>query len=181
MTHPRFFGYGSLVNLTTHEYPDPQTATLKGWRRVWRHTSIQEPAFLSVEPCDETVLLGVTAQVPHGDWVALDERESGYQRKDVTHLIDGAQMPTAVYEVEARHYQAPSVNPILLSYLDVVVQGYMDMFGDEGAQHFFDTTHNWGPVLNDRADPRYPRARKLTAAQTATVNEYLAKLGQPQD
>ncbi|NBT52664.1 MAG: gamma-glutamylcyclotransferase, partial [Marivivens sp.] len=84
MTHPRFFGYGSLVNLTTHTYPDPKPAKLRGWRRVWRHTQIQEPAFLSVEPCDRTTLLGVTAAVPNADWAALDERESGYLRRDVT-------------------------------------------------------------------------------------------------
>jgi hypothetical protein len=181
MTHPRFFGYGSLVNLTTHTYPDPKPAKLRGWRRVWRHTQIQEPAFLSVEPCDHTTLLGVTAAVPNADWAALDERESGYLRRDVTHLIDDAVQSTAVYEVDAAHYLEPVTRPILLSYLDVVVQGYLRVFGDEGADHFFDTTHNWGPILNDREAPRYPRARTLTAEETARVNAGLAAMGQPLD
>ena len=176
MTHPRFFGYGSLVNLTTHDYPDPQPAELKGWRRVWRHTDLQEPAFLSVEPCEVTTLLGVTAQVPNNDWEALDERETGYKRQDVTPLIKDAQHPTAVYEVEHHHFSDTVTRPILLSYLDVVVQGYMRVFGTEGATHFFETTHNWGPVLNDRGTPRYPRARVLSAEEVRVVNDFIADL-----
>ena len=31
--HPRFFGYGSLVNRDTHDYPNAVRATLSGWRR----------------------------------------------------------------------------------------------------------------------------------------------------
>ncbi len=173
MTHPRFFGYGSLVNLTTHDYPDPRPAKLRGWRRVWRHTSLQEPAFLSVEPCENTTLFGVTAQVPNDDWNALDARETGYARRDVTHLIDDVVHNTAVYEVEHHHFEEPAIRPILLSYLDVVVQGYFRVFGEDGPKHFFETTHNWGPILNDRDAPRYPRTRQLSDEETAIVDAYL--------
>jgi hypothetical protein len=66
---------------------------------------------------------------------------------------------------------------ILLSYLDVVAQGFHDVYGTEGVQHFFDTTDNWHtPILNDRAEPVYPRHQKLTRTQTALVDENLERL-----
>ncbi len=34
MADPYFFGYSSLVNLATHDFPDPRPATLRGWRRA---------------------------------------------------------------------------------------------------------------------------------------------------
>jgi hypothetical protein len=66
---------------------------------------------------------------------------------------------------------------ILLSYLDVVVQGFFREYGAEGVQRFFDTTDGWEvPVLNDRGNPRYPRHRTLTAEETALVDDHLARL-----
>ena len=179
MTTPRFFGYGSLVNLATHDYPDPQPARLTGWRRVWRHTSLREMAFLSVEPCDLTTLWGVTAAVPNSDWAALDEREFAYGRRDCGHQMDTPHGQVAVYEVDQGIINDPDVaHPILLSYLDVVVQGYMRVFGAEGAAHFFDTTTGWnGPIRNDRAAPIYPRAQILTDDERATVDRFIAERG----
>ncbi len=177
MTHPRFFGYGSLVNLTTHIYPDPVPATLTGWRRVWRHAKARPVAFLSVEPCDATTLHGITAQVPNADWAALDLREHAYTRRDVT---DQFEISTAVYEADPAHTVPPSVgHPILLSYLDVVIAGYATLMGEVGPEHFFATTTGWGPVLDDRDDPLYPRARPLTEQTRATVDAALKTLAVP--
>lgn len=175
MTHPRFFGYGSLVNLATHHYPDPQAATLTGWRRVWCQAKARPVAFLSIEPHD-TTLHGITAQVPHNDWVALDAREHAYLRRDVTAQFDG---PTAVYQANPEHTAPASTgHPILLSYLDVVVAGF-DALMPDGAEHFFDTTTAWGPVLDDRDDPLYPRAQPLADATRKVVDAALATLAVP--
>lgn len=175
--HPRFFGYGSLVNLHTHDYPDAQPATLSGWRRVWRHAISRPIAFLSVEPCAETTLHGITAQVPNADWAALDLREHGYTRQDVTAQFE---TQTAIYEADPAFTQDPSVgHPVLLSYLDVVVAGYTTLMGDAGAEHFFATTYGWGPILDDRADPLYPRAQPLSAQTRTTVDAALAALSVP--
>lgn len=178
MTHPAFFGYGSLVNLATHDYRDPRPASLQGWRRVWKHSSRRPVAFLSVEPCAHTTLLGVVANVPNADWAALDLREQAYERRDVSHQIahDGPPRITAVYEA-ARGYIAPpsTEHPILLSYLDVVVQGYLNMHGTDGARHFFDTTNGFeGPILDDRADPIYPRHQTLSVGERRVVDNALA-------
>lgn len=179
MTLPRFFGYGSLVNLATHDYPDARPARIKGWRRVWRHTTLRPVAFLSVEPCDLTDLYGVTASVPGGDWAALDAREYAYRRQDVTHQIDPPERPVSIYAVDPAHESAETgQGPILLSYVDVVVQGYLRLFGKEGAGDFFATTHNWDiPILNDRAAPIYPRHQRLEKQEIEFVDEALARLG----
>ncbi len=176
-----FFGYGSLVNCATHTYGDPRPARLTGWRRVWRGTTLRKVAYLSVEPDSTTTLQGLVARVPDTDWKALDQREAAYRRHDVSDLVthDNPALQTAVYQVEPRHIAATADHPILLSYIDVVVQGYLQVFGEAGVQHFFDTTDGWNtPILNDRADPVYPRHQRLTADETALVDAYLAAVMQ---
>ncbi|MCF2905035.1 gamma-glutamylcyclotransferase [Octadecabacter sp. CECT 8868] len=172
--HPQFFGYGSLVNLATHSYADPTPATLTGWRRVWCHARTRPVAFLSVEPCPKTTLHGITAGVPNANWDALDARENAYLRRDVTAQF---KTDTAVYEANPEHTAPPSTgHPILLSYLDVVVSGYTSLMGDDGAAHFFATTHGWGPILDDRDAPLYPRSRPLAVKTRDIVDDAIAAL-----
>jgi len=179
MPDPYFFGYGSLVNRATHDFPNPQPAHLTGWRRVWRHTDLRPVAFLSIVPDPDTTIDGLIAHVPNDDWAALDQREWAYDRipatKSVQHpLADDIEI--AVYAVPEARHAAPSARyPVLLSYVDVVVQGYLHEFGSEGAAHFFATTDGWdAPILNDRAAPRYPRHQNLTTAETTFVDTHLA-------
>lgn len=179
---PFFFGYGSLVNTATHIYDRHHPARLEGWRRVWRHTPIRDMAFLTAEPCDGVWIDGLIAAVPGADWAALDDRETGYDRVPVGQGIrhsapDAGEI--AVYHIpEGKHGPADAQRPILMSYLDVVVQGYLQVFGEDGGTHFFDTTAGWdGPILNDRAAPLYPRAQVLSAGESAFVDDKLADLG----
>lgn len=179
---PFFFGYGSLVNTATHVYDRHHRARLDGWRRVWRHTPFREMAFLTAEPFEGSYIDGLIAAVPGADWAALDLRETGYDRvplsDGISHEADHAG-EIAVYHIpEDKHGPADEDRPILLSYLDVVVQGYLQVFGTEGGQHFFDTTAGWhGPVLDDRAAPLYPRAQVLSRDETRFVDRALADLG----
>ncbi|WP_010137298.1 hypothetical protein [Oceanicola sp. S124] len=58
------------------------------------------------------------------------------------------------------------------------MQGYLDEFGEAGVARFFETTDGWGaPIRDDRAAPLYPRAQKLSPAERALVDRWLAKLG----
>lgn len=174
MSTPRFFGYGSLVNTATHDYPNAHKTTVKGWARMWRHTDLRDVAFLTAVPDATCQIDGLSADVPNGDWAALDLRETGYDRLDLE-----SQSNTAIYAVPATSQAAPSVaHPILLSYLDVVVQGYLNEFGEAGAVAFFETTRGWdAPILDDRRAPIYPRHQVLTAAQTGFVDDALTRLG----
>jgi len=182
MSDPFFFGYGSLVNRTTHAYGEAYHASVTGWARAWMHTDLRDVAYLTAVPTPGVAIEGLIAGVPAGDWAALDEREFGYDRHALAEEIShAAPRPIAaqLYAVPRARATAPGYeHPILLSYLDVVVQGYLREFGEGGAQRFFVTTHGWdAPVLDDRADPRYPRHRVLTASERGFVDDALTGLG----
>jgi hypothetical protein len=85
----------------------------------------------------------------------------------------------AVYTIPEGMHAAPSrAHPILLSYLDVVVQGYFREFGAAGVQRFFDTTHGWdAPLLDDRSSPHYPRHQSLTDEERELTDGHLDRLG----
>jgi hypothetical protein len=126
---------------------------------------------------------GLIAAVPDADWAALDAREQGYARLNSEGAVLHDLIPApeiAHYSVRAEDISATGDHVILLSYLDVVVQGFLQEFGPEGVTRFFETTDGWDtPVLTDRAAPRYPRAQKLTAQETALVDQHLAWRANP--
>ena len=176
---PWFFGYGSLVNTATHRYPAAQPARLQGYRRIWVAATRADVVYLSVHAEPGQQIDGLIAQVPGADWDALDVRETGYTRHDVTALVSasGASGPVAVYQVPPENTQSADDHRILLSYLDVVVQGFVREFGMAGAEAFFATTDNWHiPVHDDRATPRYPRAQQLTADEQSVTDRLLAQV-----
>lgn len=180
MKDPYFFGYGSLVNTKSHDYPDPRPATLNGWRRAWVATPRYGVVLLSGVPAPGHSIQGLIAAVPGADWAALDAREGGYARLPASEHVNHALPLTpdiAVYAVEPEHVRENDSHIILLSYLDVVVQGFDEVYGEDGVQHFFDTTDNWHTtILDDRAEPVYPRHQKLTRRQTDLVDENLDRL-----
>lgn len=180
MKNPFFFGYGSLVNQATHVYENAHTARISGWRRTWRFTPHHPVSLLTAIPCENSEIDGLIAEVPNADWVALDARESGYGR----HVTDRVSHPLshapeiAIYAVAPQEtFQSENTPGILLSYLDVVVQGYLNEFGEDGVERFFETTDGWDtPIINDRSAPKYPRSQVLTAAQTGLVDSFVAQL-----
>lgn len=183
MADPFFFGYGSLVNRATHTFPQASPASITGWRRGWRHTDLREAAYLTAIADPDTTIQGLIAHVPNDDWIALDEREKVYDRIAVTTAVDHPlthDIDIAVYAVPTQRYSQPATkHPILLSYLDVVIQGYLQEFGEDGAQQFFETTDGWDiPVLNDRQSPRYSRHQTLSDYETAFVDHHLTQYAQ---
>lgn len=180
--HPYFFGYGSLVNRATHDFPGARVAELVGWRRTWRHTDLRPVAFLTAVRDPSTTIEGLIAQVPHDDWDALDQREWAYDRipaKDEVRHSLAYDPDIAVYAVsDDKQKDGSSEHPVLLSYIDVVVQGYLREFGEDGARRFFETTSGWEtPILNDRTEPRYPRHQQLERWQSDFVDASLNALG----
>lgn len=177
-----FFGYGSLVNAATHRFGPLRPARLAGWRRAWRSAAGRPHSFLTVIRDPRASVDGVVAPVPEGDWAALDERERAYERHDVTGSVShptGGGPDVAVYAVSPEKRRAPRPDsPVLLSYIDVCAQGYLELFGESGGARFFDETLGWeSPVLDDRAAPLYSRARRLSTFETAFVNDALLRLG----
>lgn len=183
MAEAYFFGYGSLVNRRTHGFPKAQKARVTGWRRAWRKSPLRQRCFLTVLRDPGTELLGLIAHVPGDDWAALDDREHAYARHDVTADVtqDGPDRPeeVAIYAMpEGTHHDPGADHPVILSYIDAVVQGYLSEYGIDGVGHFFATTQGWHvPVLDDRAHPVYARAQPLSEAERAVVDAGLASVG----
>lgn len=181
MNNPYFFGYGSLVNRATHTYPNAAHATAHGWQRAWVDTAGHPYATLTAVKAPGGQIDGLIAEVPNADWVALDEREHAYDRipdtANIKHTHEYAD-DIAIYAVpKTSMLQSGPRSPILLSYLDVVLQGYLQEFGETGAQAFLETTNGWDvPVLNDRVAPIYPRHQLLSATQQQFVDAALATL-----
>jgi hypothetical protein len=104
-------------------------------------------------------------------WEALDIREEGYNR----HALHNTDMQMYIGSPDC--ILDGVKQPILLSYLDVVVQGYHTHFGKQGVADFFATTQNWDhPILHDRHDPQYPRAQQLSNEQRDLVDHHLENL-----
>lgn len=167
--HPRFFGFGSLVNCDTHDYPNPRKAALAGWRRIWMPLD-RDVVALSVMRDPDTTIAGLTADVPGADWHALDAREAGYTR----HMIDieGDPAQTWIYAVPGPRKPIAPNHRILQSYLDVVLQGFLTHYGEDGVRAFFATTDGWDvPVEDDRTAPRYPRHQSIPASTRAFFDE----------
>ena len=125
-------------------------------------------------PVAGAVIDGAIARVPGGDWAALDQREAGYDRI----AVQIAGTPVAVYSIaEGRHGLPDAPRHILLSYVDVVAQGFLRWFGEDGLARFFDTTDGWdAPIVDDRALPLYPRHQRLNPADTTLIDRHLARV-----
>lgn len=174
------FGYGSLVNRVTHALRPAGPARLPGWRRVWVPAPGRRVALLSVAPAPGSAIDGLLARVE--DWDALDRREAAYVRRIVRPVPRAPDFPApgaALYLVPTgRGTAAAPGPPILLSYLDTVVAGFLAEFGASGVARFFATTGGWeAPVLDDRARPLYPRVVPAHPELRALVDAALAALG----
>lgn len=182
MNDPFFFSYGSLVNTATHEFRNTRTARARGWRRAWRHTSLREVSFLTAVPDTLSRIDGLIASVPGSDWGALDAREHAYERLSATHQVDhgvGHPLDIAIYAIAPDRHGPPSDDhPILMSYLETVLQGYLHQFGPEGVTGFIATTDGWdAPIRDDRAAPVYPRHQPIAVQEREMFCDLLTDIG----
>ncbi len=174
------FGYGSLVNRATHGYEAAYPARLTGWRRAWRHTTLREVAFLNAVPEPGHEMAGLVIGVPR-EAPELDSREYAYTRTDVTGWVDhplAGPVEVNVFAIPQASGDRRAGHVLLLSYIDVVVQGYFCEYGHDGVRDFFETTDGWdATVIGDRAAPRYPRSQTVEPELTMLVDHWLAKVG----
>ncbi|MAA98331.1 MAG: gamma-glutamylcyclotransferase [Stappia sp.] len=194
-----YFGYGSLVNTRTLGEDARATAgTLSGWRREWRAwwpgtpDGAGAPAPGRVSPCTLTVrrdpasaIRGVLVSEPAERLAVLDKREHRYVRVDGIGEqfrcdAQGAPGPgdAFLYEADSRIRRAGTdAHPILQSYLDCVLAGFLAFWGEEGVRHFLETTDGWeAPILADRSAPLYPRAQEIAPDVLARFDALLAPL-----
>ena len=174
-----YFGYGSLVNRATRPQHEIATsARLRGWRRSWSHRVLADGnrgacCSLTVMPVTgqaNDAVDGVIVSMPRAELAQLDAREAGYDRQvlsadqfDLASAHNGREIIVYVSQ-PANRFPACDKFPVLQSYIDCVMAGYFERFGEQGLADFLLTTEGWErPVENDRNAPRYPRAVELPA------------------
>ncbi len=180
-----FFGFGSLVNLDTHQYSDVLPAKVYGFARAWINNDCYEHAFLSVISRPQSEIQGVLAKVWNEDWSQLDERELGYSRQALSAKqwsLENEAYDSKVQLDDVQLYQhaygefASSDKPILRSYLETVLYGYYQIFGESGVHDFVESTLYWTRILDDRESPVYPRYIPAQGAANSLVQATIDQL-----
>lgn len=180
-------------------------ARLNGWRRGWRPRPVMEPdtvpgaalmggltpSLLSAHPdpgaaIDGLLVIDFLANLPE-----IDTREFRYHRRDIT--LDALELDRGmiaettgftldpglrlhVYESRTEHPPADGPSPILRSYLDAVLQGFLREFGAGGVHRFVTETDAFHtPIHEDRHAPLYPRAVTLSQAEAELFDHALAR------
>ncbi|MAY63047.1 MAG: gamma-glutamylcyclotransferase [Rhizobiales bacterium] len=186
-----YFGYGSLVNRATlrTEIVAAFPARLSGYRRVWRPRPAHAPKFggigpavLTSERAEGAAIDGLLVVDRLENLPDVDQRENLYRRNAIT-LSDLAftgaappdlDFPLFVYERNYEPEEGPEPSPILRSYLDAVMQGFLSEFGKDGLARFISETHGFDlPVHEDRDDPVYPRSVALAVGEADLFAELL--------
>jgi hypothetical protein len=180
-----YFGFGSLVNRHTlrTDYQDSVPASLKGWRRHWQARSIpldENIALLSIHPDADCVIQGMLVVDLVRNLPLVDEREAGYSRHQLQpedlNLPEDFNPPASLYVYVADEpLDQPDDGPLIQSYLDAVMQGFHQVYGEEGVHHFVDTTSQFRrQLIRDREVPKYPRSVTLEPGQAALFDRVLS-------
>lgn len=185
-----YFGYGSLVNTRTlGPGTSVRAGRLDGWIREWRVVGLTDSGrgicALSVAPEAGASIRGVLASEPKSGLAILEARERRYDKVmsvGGNFICEAQGLPGPddmfLFQAKAENRDWGSErNPILQSYIDCVLLGFHDFWGEDGIRHFVETTRGWhAPVLADRAAPIYPRAVQVPAEVIALIDRYLEPL-----
>ena len=187
-----YFGYGSLVNRVTHRTSilGAVPGRLSGWQRLWRPrpdmaddvSGGREIALLTAGRRAEAAIDGLLVFDRVENLPSVDQREACYHRRplDAANLTFFGEAPPSlpplyIYEAFEAVPVVRQPPPILRSYLDAVMQGFMREFGEEGVHRFVDETGGFAdtPICEDRAAPVYPRAVRLSPEEEALFTSLL--------
>ncbi|MFK7889626.1 MAG: gamma-glutamylcyclotransferase family protein [Granulosicoccus sp.] len=194
-----YFGYGSLVNRNTRPVDEfAIDARLSGWQRAWAHRVVNAHGgdvnctSLTVEPvgggaATSDSIEGVLVCIPEDALPALDCREAGYERLEVpvaslefendrqSQRID-AEYVIVYRSLPRNRHPANEKFPILHSYINCVMAGFHQRFGDTGLQAMLESTRGWeSAIRDDREDPLYPRHVQLDAERSQYFETLLSR------
>ncbi len=171
------FGYGSLIcadsrsrtGITATAHP----IEVEGISRKWSvHTPEWEATALNAHIDDRAECNGVYFQVDLENLQLFDLREQGYKRIALNWSkvkpLSNQPLPTdgTLWVYVGNNVSFPTTQkPIMHSYLDVILNGCLDI-SPEFAQRFTQLTDQWQHLVNDRASPEYPRPLKSTDRHT---------------
>lgn len=186
-----YFGYGSLVNADTvpagaHVTPGMLTGWMREWKVCGADADGRGRCALTVREAPGVSIRGVMTREPAERLADLELRERRYTRVDAigpAFSCDAQRQagPDGLFLFRAAqdHYRWGSgSHPILQSYIDCVLAGFFRIWGEEGIDHFIETTDGWHvPVLKDRERPFYPRRIVLEPDLADLIDARLAALG----
>eukprot|EP00759_Apiculatamorpha_spiralis_P054465 PhF_6_TR6940/c0_g1_i2/m.10181 len=179
--------YGSLMNPQSQQVTldDVSSAeripvVVKGWQRCWGISAGGKWSPLTVLPVQnfsETNINGTNSDelvalcIGINSWTDLDRRERGYKRIEVspTRVLNAYTREPLTFDRQSSaekrtfsiYFMPPSTPspeaPILLSYVDVVVEGCLNMGRTAVENLFMSKGLNWACVCDDRNSPRFRR------------------------
>ena len=186
-----YFGYGSLVNRNTlrTDYLSVHRARLHGWRRHWQARSINgevtnDIALLSIHRHPESVIDGMLVIDQEESLPSLDQREVEYERvhfdrSEIVFLDEPQLIPQKMFvyvgnDLGSKHED----KQLIQSYLDAVLFGFYNEFGEEGVKRFFETSNGFSrPLIMDRNKPIYSRADRVPDDLLEWFDQLLEKAG----
>lgn len=164
------FGYGSLIcsdsRSRTGATHTAHAIEVTGIQRKWSvHTPDWPATAVGAHSVKDANCNGVYFEVDAVNLAKFDQREQGYQRvaipwQHVTAQQTNHSLPSTgtlwVYVGSHSMAQPEPSRPIMLSYVDVIINGCLD-YGEEFAARFTETTELWQFLVDDRHSPQYPR------------------------
>jgi hypothetical protein len=175
-----YFGYGSLVNELTwlqseRFHSERHPVEIENWTREWGHcvdTPRGPMCALTAARAAGTHIQGILIRCDAADLAQVDAREAGYDRVELPRrdVRSSGDLPDKLYIYTSRspHYRPGGADyPILFSYVEAVLHGFLSVFKTEGVDAFIRSTSGWtAPVLDDRDRPQYRRSpRKLISIE----------------
>ena len=162
------FGYGSLINSNSRSITgitgEGIPVRINKIKRSWCATSKANPmASVGIESDINCSCNGVLFPIDQKELSKFDARETGYYREflpksQINFLSEDILIGEDVWIYFAKQTNHPCPNqPIVQSYVDVIIEGCLEISLDFTAE-FLKTTTGWEYTwIDDRLFPKYPR------------------------
>ncbi len=171
------FWYWSLINKESAKVTNPNLGNfipvrIKWFRREW---NINIPKFkmtaVGLVKDKNSSVNWVLIEIPENVLIDFDRREVNYYRIEISkdnikYVYDDYKWDLKNYPIycylNKRVEQPNEENPIVMSYVDVILTWCIDIWWLQFAKEFILSTGKWIKdfILNDRQSPRYPRYLK---------------------
>lgn len=176
------FGYGSLINSasrkitgqTGNTIPAQVFGLVRHWCKIDDSYTVSPLAVVEGLGC----VNGLLIEVSDAEIKKFDQREAGYKRiavdLDNIQTLCGSRIETNVWVYVVEQTKQPCQNsPIVLSYVDTVLAGCLEI-SESFARDFVAQTKGWHfPFKNDRATPIYQRLAGVNNNQLSTIDSLI--------
>ena len=190
-------GYGSLMSHDSrYRYNGIDVrgipVEVSGWHRAWNMSSPGENiTCVGALPDHSDVRLnGMLVQVAeicdklrkreqNYHFIELELDELDIHCESTSHRLDIHRESIKVWICQVADPQtSKDTHPICQSYVDTCLSGCLEHKDEQFAMQFIEQTAGWdGHWLNDRGNPRYPRAAQVATRMQKQIDSLLEKVG----